>query len=95
MFTNYRKSQPLISQNVSGNKITVHKKGTNFMDENTWQCDVDLENTPFIRSANGARNGTDQTRKIVAFRADSDARAFNISAAFEELLLNASEVYHL
>ena len=64
-------------------------------DYGTWQCDINLENAPFIRSSDRARNGADQENKVVAFGADFDARSLRVLAAFHELLLHARKVYHL
>nr|ACU14120.1 unknown [Glycine max] len=59
------------------------------------QCDINLENAPFIWSSDGARNGADQENKVVVFGADFDARSLRVLAAFHKLLLHARKVYHL
>lgn len=54
-----------------------------------------MEGAAFIGGTDGARDGSDETREIVALGADFDARGLSVSGAFLKLFLHAREVYHL
>lgn len=61
----------------------------------TWQCDIDLKSSTFVRGANRARNGSNETGKTGTVSGlDSDTWLLYVFAALLKLLLNPTKVYH-